>query len=319
MKNNDFQLERHPANPILGPHSMPGADAVFNCGQTMYQGKTILLVAVMLRNNPMPRMHVAESEDGVNFTIRPEPFITRSELPHISHLDQWPIDPRVTYFAEEDVYYIMRPGNSDVGCVAFLGKTKDWQHYEDIEVIALPSNRVPCLFPEKVNGKYLRLDRPYSLVYDPHNHPQMSGIWLSESPDLIHWGRHRVVLKPWTTWNYTKIGPTPPIKTRQGWLEIIHGVSQSCSGQRYCIGAILLDLNDPSKVIGNSQGYLMCPKADYEFMGRVPNVVFPCGAIADYEQDRLRIYYGAADTSIGLATGCLSEIVELCLRQGAAI
>ena len=93
MKNNDFQLERHPANPILGPHSMPGADAVFNCGQTMYKGKTILLVAVMLRNSPMPRMHVAESEDGVNFTIRPEPFITRSELPHISHLDQWPIDP----------------------------------------------------------------------------------------------------------------------------------------------------------------------------------------------------------------------------------
>jgi beta-1,4-mannooligosaccharide/beta-1,4-mannosyl-N-acetylglucosamine phosphorylase len=125
-----------------------------------------------------------------------------------------------------------------------------------------------------------------------------------------------VVLKPWTTWNYTKIGPTPPIKTEQGWLEIIHGVSQSCSGQRYCIGAILLDLNDPSKVIGNSQGYLMCPTAGYEFMGRVPNVVFPCGAIADYDQDRLRIYYGAADTCIGLATGRLSEIVDLCLRNG---
>ncbi|MFZ4776209.1 MAG: glycoside hydrolase family 130 protein [Terrimicrobiaceae bacterium] len=315
----DFQLQRHPQNPILGPGSVPGADAVFNCGQTTYQGKTILLVAVILRHDPVPRMHVAESEDGLHFTVRPEPFITRSSSAQIRPYDNWPIDPRVTYFAEEDTYYIMRPGNSDMGCAAILGKTKDWVSYEDIEVIALPSNRVPCLFPEKINGKYMRLDRPYALIHDPHNHAQMGGIWISESPDLIHWGRHRVLLKPWTTWNSTKIGPTPPIKTDKGWLEIIHGVSQSCSGQRYCIGAVLLDLNDPAKVIGKAQGYLMCPEADYEFQGRVPNVVFPCGAIADYEQDRLRLYYGAADTCIGLATVSLSEIVDLCLQGGASI
>lgn len=314
MLLEEFGLKRHQTNPIITPKDFPGADAVFNCGQTMYKGKTILLVAVLLRNNSTPRMHVAESEDGINFTIRKEPFITKSTHPNIAHLDQWPIDPRITYMAEEETYYIMRPGNSDAGCVTFLGRTKDWEAYEDIAVIALPNNRVPCLFPEKINGYYVRLDRPYSLVEDPHNNEQRGFIWISYSPDLIHWGQHKILLKPWSHWNGKKIGPTPPIKTKDGWLEIIHGVGQSCSGQSYHIGAVLLDLNDPSKIIGKMEGYLLKADAEYEYNGRVPNVVFPCGAIADYDQDCLRLYYGAADTCIGLATGKLSEILEMCKK-----
>lgn len=311
----EYGLKRYEKNPILAPKDFPDAQAVFNCGQTMYKGKTILLAAIMLKNDPLPRIHVAESEDGINFKIRPEPFITQSKKTHISPLDWWPIDPRVTYFAEEDVYYIMRPGNSDHGCVAFIGRTRDFETYEDIEVVALPNNRVPCLFPEKVNGCYARLDRPYTLVPDPHNHNQMGHIWISYSPDLIHWGRHRVVTSPWANWNWTKIGPTPPIKTKDGWLVIIHGVSTSCSGQRYHIGAILLDADNPEVIVGRANSFLLAPDETYEFIGRVPNAIFPCGAIADYEQDRLRVYYGCADTCIGLATGRLSEIVEIC-RKG---
>lgn len=307
-----FGLTRHDANPILAPRDFPNAEAVYNCGQTMYQGRTILLVAIMLRTEPLPRMHVAESEDGVNFTIRPEPFITQSSHPVIGPLDKHPIDSRITYMADEDIYYIMRPGGSDAGCAAFLGKTRDWETYEDIEVIAMPHNRVPCLFPEKINGKYVRLDRPYTLVVDPHNEPQYGNIWISESPDLIHWGRHRLLLKSWSHWNRIKIGPTPPIKTDEGWLEIIHGVAGSCTGQRYYIGACLLDLKDPSRIIGKAEGYLLCADEWYEFMGRTPNVVFPCGAIADHEDDQLRVYYGGADTCIALATGKLSEIIQIC-------
>lgn len=312
MLLQEFALKRHPANPLLKPADFPGADAVFNCGQTMYRGKTILLVAVVLRHDTTPRMHVAESEDGIAFTIRPEPFITRSTLPHIAALDEWPIDPRVTRMEEDDCYYILRPGNSRWGCVSILGRTRDWETYEDLEVIALPHNRVPCLFPEKINGLYARLDRPYTLVEDPHNHPQYGNIWLSYSPDLIHWGQYRPVQTPWAHRNHVKIGPTPPIKTPAGWLEIIHGVGGSCAGQRYHIGALLLDLRDPSIVIGKMNGYLLKADRDYEFNGRVPNVVFPCGAIADHAEDRLRVYYGGADTCIGLATGRLSEIVDLC-------
>jgi len=269
----------------------------------------------MLRNDPIPRMHIAESEDGVHFSIRPEAFIQKSENSPIGFLDNWPIDPRITYFPEEDLYYIMRPANSEHGCAAFLGKTQDFESYEDIEVISLPHNRVPCLLPEKIGGSYVRLDRPYTLVGDPHNHQQYGHIWISYSPDLVHWGRHRPLLKPRMHWNFAKIGPTPPIKTDDGWLVIIHGVSASCGGSRYGLGAMLLDLHDPSKILGAANSYLLIPAAPYEFMGRVPNVVFACGAIADHQKDELRVYYGAADTSIGLATGRLSEIIDICKKS----
>ena len=119
----------------------------------------------------------------------------------------------------------------------------------------------------------------------------------------------------YTTWAWHKIGPTPPIRTDRGWLEILHGVTSSCAGARYLIGAALLDLADPAKVVGKTRSYLLAPLAPYEQNGRVPNVVFPCGAIADHEQDRLRVYYGAADTSVCLATGSIREIVDACLRE----
>lgn len=305
-------LKRYKDNPILTPADFPGADAIFNCGQTMYKGKTILLVSVLMYGSKTAQMHVAESTDGINFTIRKEPFITKSQLGYMDLLDNHPIDPRVTYMPEEDMYYIMRPGAGEGGCSAFLGRTKDWETYEELDVIALPHNRVPSLFPEKINGSYVRLDRPYTLVPDPHNYNQFGNIWISYSPDLIHWGRHRLLMTPWDKWNSVKIGPTPPIKTDEGWLEIIHGVKVSCTGQRYSLGAILLDLEDPSKVIGRCDSPIITPEMDYEFHGRTPNCIFSCGAIADYEEDRLRVYYGAADTTICLATASLSEVVKQC-------
>jgi beta-1,4-mannooligosaccharide/beta-1,4-mannosyl-N-acetylglucosamine phosphorylase len=112
-----------------------------------------------------------------------------------------------------------------------------------------------------------------------------------------------------------KIGPTPPIKTKEGWLEIIHGVTSHCSGQRYSIGAILLDLHDPTIVIGKTSTPLLVPDRDYEYQGIVPNVVFTTGAIADHDQDRLRVYYGAADTCICLATGSISDIINRCKKE----
>ena len=309
------RLKRYEGNPILAPRDFPDAEMVFNCGQTMYKGKTILLVAIVLSTDPLPRVHVAESEDGIHFRIRPEPFITQSKVPHLKDHDLWPIDTRVTYFPSEEVYYILRPGQSHSGVTTILGKTRDFQTYEDVEMIALPNNRVPCLFPEKIGGLYARLDRPYSFSYDVSAINQLGHIWISYSPDLIYWGRPRLVMRPWTHWNGTKIGPTPPIKTKEGWLEIIHGVKGGNGpGMRYSLGAALLDLADPSKVIGHAKSPIMVPETEYEFRRHVPNVLFTCGAIADFEQDRLRVYYGAADTCIGLATGSISEIIELCKK-----
>lgn len=301
-------LYRYKNNPIIKPEDVEGAYTTFNCGQTMYKGKTILLVAIQFKTHPMPEIHVAESDDGIHFNVRKEAFITKSTNPTISDLDTWPIDPRLTYIPEDDMYYIIRPINSEWGCAAVLGKTKDFEKYEEIGIVALPHNRVPSLFPGKVDGKYVRFDRPYDLHDD-------GKIWISYSPDLIHWGEYKPLLKPFTLWNWTKIGPTPPVKTKAGWLEVIHGVTTSCTGSRYSLGAVLLDLEDPSKIIGKANTPILTPCEPYEYMGTVPNVVFACGCIADEQKDELRVYYGAADTYIGLASGKLSEIIDMCINN----
>jgi beta-1,4-mannooligosaccharide/beta-1,4-mannosyl-N-acetylglucosamine phosphorylase len=304
IQGYDTLLTRHPRNPLISPRDFPGgrADAVFNCGQTMMGDKTILLLSVLFRDDPVPSIHVAESDDGIDFRIRREPFISRiPEEPFRTH-DTWPIDTRVTRIGDE--YYIIRPGAQNV---AFLHRTRDFVSHEFLDIVALPGNRVPCLFPEKIGGYYWRFDRP------AQGRTTQGEIWLSRSPDLIHWGHHRFVLEGFNDWCGNKIGPTPPIRTERGWLEVIHGVSHNCSNFRYCLGAILLDLNEPWRIIGRMNGYLLCPDTLYEHVGRVPDVVFSCGAIADLRTRRLRVYYGAADTCIGLAEGDVDAILDACL------
>ena len=322
MYYEEFILKRHPKNPIIAPKDFPGAEGVCNCGQTIYEGKTILLVSVFHRSGYYrgrrgATSHIAESSDGVHFTINPEPFIQVPDKEPFKSLILNIIDTRITKI--EDTYYIIHPAGGSWGCVGLLGKTKDFKKYEYIEVIALPDNRVPCLFPQKIDGKYYRVDRPYRI--GPNGLHDSGHLWISSSPDLIHWGCYRPLLKlPPTGWaggfsgERKKIGPTPPIKTDAGWLMITHGVDQSCSGHRYRIGAILMDIDDPTKIKGMTKSYILSPEEPYELCGRVPNVVFPCGAIADYDKDQIRLYYGAADTCIGLATGSLRELIDACLK-----
>ena len=139
-------------------------------------------------------------------------------------------------------------------------------------------------------------------------------IWISYSDDLLNWGGHRPLLKPWTNWNADKIGPTPPIKTKYGWLEIVHGVKE----RRYSLGAVLLDIDNPAKVIAKAKSPILTPNAPYEYMGhsQAPTV-FACGALADEEKDEIRIYYGASDICVGLATGKLSELIDLIKYENA--
>ena len=300
-------LIRYKNNPVIKPEDFSGALATFNCAPVRFNNKYLLLLPIQLKGSNYPEIHIAESDNGIDFSIRKEPFITKSKTPGIAELDDWPIDPRVTYIKEDDMYYIIRPLTTDsFGTSSLLGRTKDFVTYEEMSIIALPENRVPCLFPEKINGKYMRFDRP------TYGASGRAGIWVSYSNDLIHWGEYRHFLAPWTDWGKMKIGPTPPIKTKYGWLEIIHGVKPSHQ-RRYSLGAVLMDLNDPTKIIGKANSPILTPTMPYEYMGHVPNVVFACGALADEENDELRIYYGAADTCIGLAIGKLSEIAEMCI------
>jgi len=315
MGNVNYLLKRHPENPIITPKDLSGAYAIFNPGQTIFKGKTLLLLPVA--HNAMryrgQRQHVtshaATSTDGVHFRINPGPFFKPSKEEPFATLPGQGVDFRITRIG--DTYYIVYPSCSEWGTLALLARTKDFVTYENMDVVSLPDNRVPCLFPGKIDGCYVRLDRPYRVC--PNDFHELGNIWVSYSPDLIHWGRHRPLLKPgYTHWAGTKIGPTPPIRTPEGWLVIIHGVMLSCGGHRYSIGAVLLDLKDPARIIGRTRSAILAPDEPYEFNGIVPNVVFPCGAIGDVKKDEIRIYYGCADTCVGLATGSLSGLVRLC-------
>lgn len=318
--DKEYIMHRYEKNPIITVEDFPlPALRVFNCGQTMYNGKTILLIAANYKesiNGSTTGIHLATSEDGIHFDIHKEPFCSKREWTEFPMIcDRWVIVPRITKI--EDTYYIVRPAQiEDVGPAALLEKTKDFKTLEFVECISLPNNRVPCLFTEKINGQYVRIDRPYSMVRvgNDGGHPLddrlIGGMWISYSPDLIYWGKHRPLFYPPLSFANYKVGTTPPIKTRDGWLEIIHGVYKENREWCYSLGAIILDLKDPSKVIGALDRWILTPTEKYETDGLTQNVVFSCGAIADEEKDEIRIYYGAADECIGLATGSLSELLD---------
>ena len=307
-------LKRHPQNPLLHVKDYPGIAQIYNPSPVMFGDETILLVSVVEHaatkgyGRDVGQTRVARSKDGINFELGSENFIDTQAEGMPWDLYHHFIDNRVTKI--DDTYYIITPVmvkgfDSPVG---MLGKTKDFKTYERIEIITQPKNRGASLFPEKINGKYYKLDRPGG--GDGGN----GDIWISASTDLVHWGEFKPVLAAgYRFWNVNKIGPTPPIKTDKGWLVITHGVFTPAGGTYYYVGAMLLDLEEPWKVIGKTNSYLLGPETDYERHGNCDNTVFPCGAIADYEKDELRLYYGACDNYICLATGSLSEVVQACV------
>ncbi len=324
FRGEEYIMHRYGDGPIITIDNFPvPSKQVFNCAQTMYEGKTVLLVAAIYEKPNKygngSGIHVAMSEDGINFDINPEPLCqtrdwTGNKVLEVT--DGWVIDPRITKI--DDTYYIVRPAQmGTVGPAAIIEKTKDFKSVEFVECVALPSNRVPCLFPEKINGMYMKIDRPYnpcrideSKGGDKLDDVWRAGMWVSYSPDMIYWGKYRPLFYPCLSFANYKVGPTPPIKTKEGWLEIIHGVYKENREWCYALGAILLDLEDPSRVTHAIDKSILTPNRPYEIEGASPNTIFSCGAIVDEELDRIRIYYGAADKSIGLATGSLSELLS---------
>jgi predicted GH43/DUF377 family glycosyl hydrolase len=308
-------FKRHEGGPLLHIKDFPGKAQIYNPAPVQCGDETILLVSVVEHaatrgfGRDVGQTRVARSKDGIHFTLSDENFIDPQ-----AEGEPWDryhhfIDNRVTKI--DDWYYIVTPVmvNGFDSPIGMLGRTKDFKTYERIDTITQPKNRGASLFPEKINGKYYKLDRPGG--GDGGN----GDIWISASPDLVHWGEFKPVLAAgYRFWNVDKIGPTPPIKTDKGWLDIIHGVFTPAGGTYYYIGAMLLDLDEPWKVIGKTNSYLMMPEEPWEQHGNCDNVIFPCGAIADYDKDQIRLYYGACDFAICLATGSLSETVDACIR-----
>jgi len=297
-------VKRYEGNPIIKPEDIPDCDAVFNCGAVKFKGKYILLLSVIRKNSEILReIFVAESVDGINFKVSEEPFISPSKDGFFAKFEYDICDPRITFL--EGTYYITYPAHTPgIGVVGILGKTDDFKSFERIEIISLPDNRVPILFPEKINGEYIRLDRPFG-VYS-------GSLWISYSKDLIYWGKHKPLLFPDDRyWCNLKVGPAcPPIKTEKGWLLIYHAVSGGKIGPViYSLGAALLDLKNPAKIIGNTKGPILTPTEFCERVGRVPNTVFSCGAVLE-SNGELKIFYGAADTYICLGTVNINTLIK---------
>ena len=207
-------------------------------------------------------------------------------------------DPRVCFI--EDRYYITWC-NGYHGPTIGVAYTFDFKKFVQLENAFLPFNRNGVLFPRKINGMYMMLSRP-----SDNGHTPFGDIFVSQSPDMEFWGRHRHVMSPvagdLSAWQCTKVGPGPiPIETDEGWLLIYHGVINTCNGFVYRMGAALLDREEPWKVLLRSRDYILAPHEYYECVGDVPNVVFPCAALSDADTGRIAIYYGCADTVTGIA------------------
>jgi len=300
-------VERYPDNPIIQPSDMPeDANCVFNSGATIHNGEVIMLLSTWV-HDWTPKFFVGRSKDGIHFTISDRNRMTPpKEYPYVQH--EGIFDTRITPL--DGWYYITYNVASRLGGRIILARTKDFEEIETLDYITGPDHRNCVLFPEKIEGCYVRLERP--------NINDAGDIYIGYSPDLIHWGRNRLLLERNTRyWESAKIGPgAPPVKTDKGWLIVYHGCRESMNGTSYHAGCMLLDLKNPSNIVGKMRDSIMDPRELYERVGNVGNVVFPTAALVHGEPDELKIYYGAADTAIGLARAKVSALVEACLRDG---
>lgn len=307
-----MKLKRYEGNPILTARDFPRpVNSVFNAGAAKHGDEYVLLNRVEDLEG-LSCLWVARSQDGLHFTPDPQPAMVRATEGHYATYEEYGIeDPRITRI--DGVYYVTYTCYSRYAPCVGLARTSDFRAFERMGIITLPQNKDVVLFPEKVGGRYARLDRPSIVV----GKCDVGGdIWISHSPDLLHWGDPRPVMQPRKggRWDNKKIGAgAPPIKTEQGWLEIYHGVRETGSGVLYRLGAVLLDLEDPSRVIGRAAEPVLSPAATEDFLGDVMNVVFTCGAILE-DDGEIKIYYGAADQVMCLATAPVDEVIALCLR-----
>lgn len=299
-------FQRSTYNPILAPESWPyPANAVFNPGAVMIGGETLLLVRVEDMRG-ISHLTVARSRDGVtDWRVDPEPTLEPDPAAYPEEI--WGIeDPRITYLEERGEYAITYTAFSHGGPLVSLATTTDFRTFHRMGPILPPEDKDAALFPRRFGGRWAIIHRPMSAALERGH------IWLSFSPDLKHWGDHTILIEArrggW--WDALKIGLGPqPIETPEGWLIIYHGVRRTAAGSLYRVGLALLDLEDPRRVLRRSDEWVFGPKAPYECMGDVPNVTFPCGAIWDQETNQLRMYYGAADTSVCLATADMDELM----------
>ncbi|MFC1726057.1 glycoside hydrolase family 130 protein [candidate division KSB1 bacterium] len=318
-------LKRHSKNPILTRLNIPDIQpdlvdvtSVFNPGAVKFKNRYLLMLRVQNRGRETYSL-MAESKNGVNFEVENK-IINFNGIETVKEKIYHCYDPRITKI--DGIYYIMFAMDMDNKCRLGLAKTEDFKSFEFIGIVSENDNRNGVLFPEKVGGKYLRLDRP-NVVQVADGPSTGNSIVLSESDDLLNWRQVDVVISGRLHYWDELIGAgPPPIKTREGWLQIYHGIAlHLASIFIYQAGVMLLDLKNPAKVISRCPYNILEPRELYELTGQVPNVVFPSGVIVeDFDaegfaepESKVLVYYGAADTSVCLATSTVKTLIEQAL------
>ncbi len=312
QQERDVLFKRHPANPLLSARHWPYVvNTIFNTGAVRLADGAVLLLCRVEDRRGVSHLSAARSINGVNgWIIDPEPTLLPD--PQKYPEETWGIeDPRITYLADINKYAVVYTSYSPGGPGVSLALTEDFRTFERYGQIMPPEDKDAALFPKQIGGHWALIHRPVS--------PMGAHIWISYSPDLRHWGSHKLIIRArrGSWWDSGRIGlSVPPIETPAGWLLIYHGVKETVSGKLYRLGLALLNRDTPEICLRRGDAWVFGPDADYERFGDVGNVVFPCGYVLEPDGDTLRLYYGAADTCIALATGSVKQMLEWLEEHG---
>lgn len=314
-------IQRYEGNPVLKASDVPyQTDLVLNAGVTKFQGKYVMVFRNDIRVDEHTvsegvNLGLAYSDDGIHWDVEPTPCFDMHNEEFINTYDPrlMIIDGRCYMTFGMDTHHGVRGG---------IAVTDDFKNFEVLS-ISTPDNRNFVLFTEKFNGKYVRLERPFP-IYGRPGYPERFDIWISDSPDLKYWGNSELFLGvEHVPFANQKLGAgPPPLKTSKGWLTLFHASDfdpnrgkhgyEKVWQKRYTTGIMLLDLNDPRKIIGMSKEPLIAPEAPYETQDGYRNdVIFPTGIILE-DSGEVKIYYGAADTYMCLITAQLDDLINLC-------
>jgi len=303
MNGYEILFHRYEKNPILTAAQWPyPVHTVFNPGATRLADGTTLLLCRAEDRRGHSHLCAARSRNGVDgWVIDPAPTLLADPD---AHPDEWwgIEDPRITFVEELGKYGVAYTAFSRGGPGVALALTEDFRHFERLGLIMQPDDKDAALLPRRIDGTFALIHRPMT---DSGAH-----VWISYSPDLRNWGNHKLMLqaRKGAWWDANKVGLSPPlIETARGWLMIYHGVRQTAAGCLYRLGLALFELDHPDRCLERGDSWVFGPDERYEREGDVGNVVFPCGYTVD--GDTLRIYYGAADSSVALATASIAALL----------
>lgn len=303
-------LWRCTENPIIDRNPLPGVARIFNSAVVPY-GDGFIGVFRGEQNDGIPYIYLGRSGDAVHWSFEPEKirFVNAAGEPF---QPLYAYDPRLVEL--EGAYYLIWCQDA-YGAAIGMAKTTDFQTFTRLENPFIPFNRNAVLFPRRIGGLYTLLSRP-----SDSGHTPFGDIFLSQSPDLTFWGRHRHVMgKGSNWWESVKVGAgAAPIETSEGWLLFYHGVTGTCNGFVYSLGGAILDRDEPSRVLYRCGSFLLTPETWYEERGFVPNVCFPCATLQDAATGRIAVYYGCADSYVGLAFTTADEVVGYIKAHDAA-